>query len=73
MVYRIGIHAGAGGGSLCYRIHAIIVAGQAVDELIDAGVVLSSTRGPYSGPTFIFTGLSELKPETIAEATSKEE
>jgi hypothetical protein len=52
-------------------IEAIIKASQAAGELIDAGVVLSSTRGPYSGPTFLFTGLSELKPEMIAEATSK--
>ena len=52
-------------------IDAITKASQAVGELIDAGVVLSSTRGPNSGPTFLFTGLSELKPEMIAEATSK--
>ena len=53
------------------NIEAIIKASQAVGELIDAGVVLSSERGPYSGPTFLFTRLSELKPEMIAEATSK--
>lgn len=52
-------------------IEAIIKASQAVGELIDAGVVLSYTRGPYSGPTFLFTGLNELKPEMIAEATSE--
>ena len=46
-------------------------ASQALGELVDAGVVLSSTRGPYGGPTFLFTGLSELKPEMIAEATAK--
>lgn len=49
----------------------IAQASQAVGELVDAGVVLSSNRGPYSGPTFLFTRLSELKPEMIAEATSK--
>lgn len=53
------------------NIEAIMKASQAVGELIDAGVVLSSARGPYSGPTFLFTGVSELKPEMIAEATSK--
>lgn len=53
------------------NVEAVIEASQAVGELIDAGVVLSSARGPYSGPTFLFTGLSELKPEMIAEATSK--
>jgi hypothetical protein len=52
-------------------IEAIIKASQAVGELIDAGVVLSASRGPYSGPTFLFTGLNELKPEMIAEATSE--
>ncbi len=52
-------------------MEAITKASQAVGELIDAGVVLSSSRGPYSGPTFLFTGLSELKPEMIAEATAK--
>ena len=46
-------------------------ASQAVGELVDAGVVLSSNRGPYGGPTFLFTRLSELKPEMIAEATAK--
>ncbi len=46
-------------------------ASQAVGELVDAGVVLSSTGGPSSGPTFLFTGLNELKPEMIAEATAE--
>ena len=52
-------------------VEAVIDAGRTVGELIDAGVVLSSSQGPYSGPTFLFTGVSELKPEMIAEATSK--
>ena len=46
-------------------------ASQAVGELVDAGVVLSSSGGPSSGPTFLFTGLNELKPEMIAEATAE--
>ena len=46
-------------------------ASQAVGELVDAGVVLSSAGGPASGPTFLFTGLNELKPEMIAEATAE--
>ena len=46
-------------------------ASQAVGDLVDAGVVLSSTGGPASGPTFLFTGLNELKPEMIAEATAE--
>ena len=43
-----------------------------VGELVAAGVVLSS-GGEYAGggPTFIFTRLSELKPEMIAEATAR--
>lgn len=44
---------------------------QAVGELVDAGVVLSSSGMPYSGPTFLFTRLNELKPEMIAEATAE--
>ena len=46
-------------------------ASQAVGELVDAGVVLSSAGGPTSGPTFLFTGLNERKPEMIAEATAE--
>jgi hypothetical protein len=44
-------------------------ASQAVGELIDAGVVLS--QGGYGGgPTYLFTNLTDLKPEMIAEATA---
>lgn len=46
-------------------------AGRSVGELIDAGVVLSSQHGPQSGPTYLFTRLSQVKPEMIAEATSR--
>lgn len=49
----------------------VAAASQAVGELIDGGVVLSSSGGPESGPTFLFTRLSSLKPEMIAEATSR--
>ncbi len=50
----------------------IMAASQRVGELVDAGVVLSS-GGEYGmgGPTFIFRGLNELKPEMIAEATAR--
>jgi hypothetical protein len=43
-----------------------------VGELVQAGVVLSS-GGEYGGggPTFLFTGLSDLKPAMIAEATAR--
>lgn len=46
-------------------------ASQAVGELVDAGVVLSSGGGPASGPSFLFTRLNALKPEMIAEATAE--
>lgn len=46
-------------------------ASQSVGELVDAGVVLSS-RGGYDGgqPTYLFTKLTDLKPDMIAEATA---
>jgi hypothetical protein len=44
-------------------------AAQGVSELVDSGVVLSSDYGP-SGPTYLFNGLNEIKPEMIAEATA---
>jgi hypothetical protein len=50
----------------------ILAASQAMGELVAAGVVLSS--GPEwraGGPTFLFTGLNDLKPAMIAEATSR--
>lgn len=40
-------------------------AAQSVSDLVDAGVVLQS----YSGPSYVFSGLNDLKPEMIAEAT----
>jgi hypothetical protein len=45
-------------------------ASQAIGELVDAGVVLSSTGGPGDGPTYLFTGLNQIKPEMIAKATA---
>ncbi|MDR5903473.1 MULTISPECIES: SIMPL domain-containing protein [Halomonas] len=42
---------------------------QAVGELLDAGVVLSSDYGP-SGPIYLFNRLNEIKPTMIAEATA---
>jgi len=46
-------------------------ASQNIGELVKQGVVLSSRGGRDSGPTFLFTRLSDLKPEMIAEATAK--
>lgn len=46
-------------------------ASQQVGELVDAGVVLSSERGPAgNSPRYLFTGLVALKPDMIAEATA---
>ncbi len=47
-------------------------ASQQVAELVDAGVVLTSGQeyGP-GGPTYLFTRLNDLKPEMLAEATSR--
>ncbi|MEH6563243.1 MAG: SIMPL domain-containing protein, partial [Marinobacter sp.] len=51
------------------NIEKIRQAAQAVSELVDSGVVLSSDYGP-SGPTYLFNGLNEIKPDMIAEATA---
>ena len=45
-------------------------AGQHIGELVEAGVILSTMGGPDVGPSYLFTTLSELKPEMIAEATA---
>jgi len=47
-------------------------ASQKIGELVSSGVVLSS-GGEYGsgGPTFVFTGLSALKPQMIGEATAR--
>jgi len=51
------------------RVHA---ASQRVGELVNAGVVLSSgSEYGSGGPTFIYRGLNELKPQMIAEATAR--
>ncbi|MDD2603665.1 MAG: SIMPL domain-containing protein [Desulfobacteraceae bacterium] len=45
-------------------------ASQAIGELVDAGVILSS-EGPMSnGPTYLFSRLGDHKPAMIAEATA---
>ena len=54
------------------KIELVQSASQRVPELVKEGVVLSSGQ-EYGGggPTFVFTGLSELKPAMIAEATAR--
>jgi hypothetical protein len=50
----------------------VLAASQRVAELVSAGVVLSSgTEYGSGGPTFIFSGLNDLKPQMIAEATAR--
>jgi hypothetical protein len=51
--------------------NAVLAASQRVSELVAAGVVLSSS-GEFGvgGPTFVFTGLNQLKPKMIAAATA---
>jgi hypothetical protein len=52
------------------RPSVVFAASQQVSELIDAGVVLSAD-GPWGGgPSYLFTGLNDLKPSMIAEATA---
>lgn len=50
----------------------VLEASQKVAELVSAGVVFSSgEQWGNAGPTFIFTQLTDLKPEMIAEATAR--
>ena len=50
----------------------VLAASERIGELVDAGVVLSSgAEYGVGGPTFLFTGLNEIKPEMIAEATAR--
>jgi hypothetical protein len=50
----------------------VLAASQRVGELVSAGVVLQSgAEYGTGGPTFIFRGLNELKPQMIAEATAR--
>jgi len=51
------------------RPEVIESASQKVGDLVEAGVVLSSTGGYREGPSYLFGGLNELKPDMIAEAT----
>ncbi len=54
------------------RVEVVQAASQRVPELVRAGVVLSSGEEyGVGGPTFVFTGLNELKPPMIAEATAR--
>lgn len=50
----------------------VLAASQKVGELVQAGVVFSSgAEYGGGGPTFVFSGLNDLKPAMIAEATAR--
>ena len=53
-------------------VRGVLAASQQIGDLVDAGVVLTSGQeyGP-GGPSFIFTGLNDLKGEMLAEATGR--
>jgi len=50
----------------------VLAASQQVSELAAIGVVISSGgSGQTEGPTFVFSGLNQLKPTMIADATAR--
>jgi hypothetical protein len=50
----------------------VLAASQQVSELAAIGVVISSGSGDMgNGPTFVFSGLNQLKPTMIADATAR--
>lgn len=54
------------------KVDVVQAASQRIPELVRAGVVLSSGQEyGNGGPTFVFTGLNDLKPPMIAEATAR--
>jgi hypothetical protein len=50
------------------QVDQIAAAAQRVSELVDAGIVLSNEFGA-GGPVYLYTRLSDIKPQMIAEAT----
>lgn len=55
------------------RPDQVLAASQRISELAAIGVVVSSggEYGRGGGPTFVFTGLNQLKPQMIADATAR--
>jgi len=53
----------------------VLAASQQVSELAAIGVAISSGTSDYGpgadGPSFVFTGLNQLKPKMIADATAR--
>ena len=51
------------------EVDKIAAAIQKIGDLVAAGVVLSGEGQPSPGPVYLFTGLNDIKPAMIAEAT----
>lgn len=51
------------------KVAAVEAASRNIGELLEAGIVLSSDYGPANKPSYVFTGLNDIKPEMIAAAT----
>lgn len=51
-------------------VAAVDAASREAAALVDAGVVLDNQGSFGGGPSYLFTGLTEIKPEMIAEATA---
>jgi hypothetical protein len=53
----------------------VLATSQRVSELATIGVAISSGNGEYGpgggGPSFVFSGLNQLKPAMIADATAR--
>ena len=51
-------------------VERVAAASRETSRLVDAGVILNAEGFPV-GPIYLFTGLNDLKPEMIAEATAR--
>ena len=51
------------------KVDKIAAATQKIGDLVAAGIVLSGEGQPSPGPVYLFTGLNDIKPAMIAEAT----
>ena len=51
------------------EVDKIAAATQKIGDLVAAGIVLSGEGQPSPGPVYLFTGLNDIKPAMIAEAT----
>jgi uncharacterized protein len=50
-------------------VDRVVAASQKVAELVSAGIVLNNDMSAANGPSYVFTGLTAIKPAMIAEAT----